>query len=102
MYNYLGKKNQIQRVIDKLKEDIMSCSAATTTFEPLIDEPYILCKSLLDFYIEDNMLNLYVYARSLDYSGKAYANLAMLTKILQEVSNGIKIPVGRIFNCKII
>ena len=96
LYNYMNKKNQIEWVINKLKKKPSSCSATITTFDPLNDESYIPCISLLDFYIENNVLNLYVYARSLDWGKKAYANLVMLTKILEEVSEGIDVPVGGI------
>lgn len=96
LYNYLDKKNQIDWVINKLKNDVDTCSATITTFEPLFDESYIPCISMLDFYIENGLLNLYVYARSLDWGGKAYANLVMLTKIMEEVSNSVNIPIGGI------
>lgn len=96
LYNYLDKKNQIKWVIDKLNTDVSTCSATITTFEPLTDESYIPCISMLDFYVEDNLLNLYVYARSLDWGEKAYANLAMLAQILREVSDGVNISVGGI------
>ena len=96
LYNYLDQKNQIDWVINRLNKKPSSCSVTITTFEPLIDESYIPCISLLDFYVENNKLNLYVYARSLDWGKKAYANLAMLTKILEEVSNGTNIEVGGI------
>lgn len=96
LYNYLDKKNQIDWVINKLKNDFDTCSATITTFEPLSDESYIPCISMLDFYIENGLLNLYIYARSLDWGGKAYANLAMLTKIMEEVSSATNIPVGGI------
>ena len=96
LYNYLDQKNQIDWVIQKINNDINTCSATITTFEPLTDESYIPCISMLDFYVENGLLNLYVYARSLDWGEKAYANLAMLTKIMQEVSAGINIAVGGI------
>lgn len=96
LYNYLDKKNQIDWVINKLKDDVDTCSATITTFEPLTDEAYVPCISMLDFYVENSVLNLYVYARSLDWGGKAYANLAMLTKIMKDVSKEINIPVGGI------
>lgn len=59
LYNYLDKKDQMKWVIDKLNDDINSCSATITTFEPLTDESYIPCISMLDFYVENNVLNLY-------------------------------------------
>lgn len=96
LYNYLGKKNQIEWVINKLKNDKLCCSATITTFEPLTDVSYIPCISMLDFYIEEGKLNMYVYARSLDWGSKAYVNLVMLTEILIKVSEEIKVPTGGI------
>lgn len=94
LYNYLGQKNQIDWVIHKLKTDKMSCSATITTFEPLTDISYIPCISMLDFYIENNQLDMYVYARSLDWGSKAYVNLSMLAEILSNVSKEIGIATG--------
>lgn len=96
LYNYLGQKNQIDWVVNKLKTDKMSCSATITTFEPLTDISYIPCISMLDFYIENNQLDMYVYARSLDWGSKAYVNLAMLAEILKNVSEEIGVPIGGI------
>jgi len=94
LYNYMNKKNQIEWVINRLKERRNTCSATITTFEPLVDEQYIPCVSMIDFYVENEILNMYVYCRSLDFGCKAYVNLVMLYNILKQVADAINIEVG--------
>ena len=94
LYNYMNQKNQIEWVINKLKNTRYTCSATITTFEPLTDEKYIPCVSMIDFYVENEKLNMYIYCRSLDFGSKAYVNLAMLYKILKQVANAINIEIG--------
>lgn len=94
LYNYMNQKNQIKWVIEKLKERRNTCSATITTFEPLTDEKYIPCVSMIDFYVEEEKLNMYIYCRSLDFGSKAYVNLVMLYKILKQVADAIEIGVG--------
>lgn len=95
-YSYMGKKNQIQWVIDRLRENPHTRSATLTTFEPLTDEGYIPCVSLLDFQEEDGGLNLTVYCRALDFGCKAYGNLVMLYTILKTVSEQTGMRQGRL------
>lgn len=94
LYNYMDKKNQIDWVINRLKNTKYTCSASITTFEPLTDEQYIPCVSMIDFYVENEQLNMYVYCRSLDFGCKAYVNLVMLYNILKQVAIEINIKVG--------
>lgn len=94
LYNYMNQKNQIEWVINRLKERRYTCSATITTFEPLVDEQYIPCVSMIDFYVENERLNMYVYCRSLDFGCKAYVNLVMLYNILKQVAEAINIEVG--------
>lgn len=94
LYNYMNQKNQIEWVINKLKDRRYTCSATITTFEPLTDEKYIPCVSMIDFYVENEKLNMYIYCRSLDFGSKAYVNLVMLYKILKQVADAIKINIG--------
>lgn len=94
LYNYMGSKNQIEWVINKLKSARNTCSATITTFEPMTDEKYIPCVSMIDFYVENKTLNMYVYCRSLDFGSKAYVNLVMLYNILKQVADEINIGVG--------
>lgn len=95
LFSYMGQKDQMQWVIRRLNETPHTRSAAITTFEPLTDEGYIPCVSLLDFQEEDGNLNLTVYCRALDFGCKAYINLVMLQTILQTVSEQTGMPRGR-------
>lgn len=96
LYNYMNKKNQIEWIINKLEKEKYTCSATITTFEPLTDEKYIPCVSMIDFYVENEKLNMYIYCRSLDFGSKAYVNLVMLYNILKQVANAINIEIGSI------
>jgi len=97
LFNYGGQGiNQIEKVIEKLKNKPESKSATITTFMPLVDSSYIPCVSLLDFFIRDNMLKLNVYARSLDFGKKAYGNLVALAKIQKQVALALGQPIGEI------
>ena len=94
LYNYMNEKNQINWVIERLKKQKNTCSATITTFEPLIDEKYIPCVSMIDFYVQEKVLNMYVYCRSLDFGCKAYVNLVMLYKLLNQVADEVNIRIG--------
>ena len=94
LYNYMNQKNQINWVIERLKKRKYTCSATITTFEPLTDDGYIPCVSMIDFYVENEQLNMYIYCRSLDFGCKAYVNLVMLYSILKQVSDEIDVKPG--------
>ena len=95
-YNYMNEKNQIEWLISRLKNNLPTRAATITTFEPLIDEEYIPCVSMIDFYVENNRIDMYVYCRSLDFGCKAYVNLVMLYKILKLIADSIHTEVGDI------
>lgn len=94
LYNYMNQKNQIKWVISRLRDRKYTCSATITTFEPLTDDKYIPCVSMIDFYVEDEKLNMYIYCRSLDFGSKAYVNLVMLYNILKQVADAVKLEIG--------
>jgi thymidylate synthase len=94
LFNYEGK-NQIQWVIDKLKEKPESKSATITTLMPNRDKGYIPCVSLLDFKIRDRKLILTVFCRSIDFGAKAYANMIALVKIQDMVSKQLDVKRGQ-------
>ena len=48
--------------------------ATITAFQPLTDRSSIPCVSLLDFLFTDGDLQLVVYAHSIDFATKGYAN----------------------------
>lgn len=101
LYKYGGKKNQIQWVIDKINEKKSTRSATITMLEPLTDFQYIPCISLIDFDVNDRVLDVYVYARALDFGGKAYANMICIKELLTEVSKKTNCKMGNMnFVCK--
>lgn len=103
LFNYCGTKNQIAWIVEKINADRFTRSASITTFEPLTDVNYIPCISMLDFDIEENTLNLYVYSRGLDFGNKAYGNMICIADILKLVAKQTKLCVGNIyFICKSI
>lgn len=101
LYKYGGEKNQIEWVIDKINNKRNVRSATITTFEPLTDSDYIPCISLLDFDVNDNVLDVYVYARALDFGGKAYANMICIKDLLADVAKDTNCLIGNMhFICK--
>jgi thymidylate synthase len=92
-YGQTGR-DQIAWVVERLRRDPESRSAAITTFQPLTDTSYIPCVSLLDFWIERAELELVVYAHSLDFGKKAYGNLIELTHLAEHVAKELDVPVG--------
>jgi thymidylate synthase len=89
-------RDQLRWVIERLKGDPESRSAAITTFEPLTDTAYIPCVSLLDFWIREGALALVVYAHSIDFGAKGYGNLAELALIQRQVADALERPVGEL------
>jgi thymidylate synthase len=97
LYDYAaGGRDQVQWVIDRLREDPTSRSATITTFEPLLDTTYIPCVSLLDFWIRDGFLDSIVYAHSIDFGAKGYGNLVELAYLMERIAEGLSLPVGRL------
>ena len=98
LYAYCGQKNQIGWVVKRLKENPEQRSCAITNFEPLTDELYIPCVSMLDFQKsleKDHVLDLYVYCRALDWGSKAYMNMVMLMSVLMNVCRETDMKPGR-------
>ena len=95
LFNYNDNNiNQIEFVINKLKNKKESKSATITTLNPNLKESYIPCISMLDFWIRDSKLQCIVYARSMDYGKKAYGNIIMIVKIMQMISERLNIRKG--------
>ncbi|MDP9092984.1 MAG: thymidylate synthase [Actinomycetota bacterium] len=97
LYDY-GRtgRNQLRWVIERLRSDPRSRSATITTFEPLSDTTYIPCISLLDFWLTDGGLQLAVYAHSVDFGAKGYANLIELASLHGEVARRLDAPAGNL------
>jgi thymidylate synthase len=97
LYNYDHRSvNQIEWVIERLKRDASSRSATITTFQPLTDTTYIPCVSLLDFYIENESLHLVVYAHSIDFGTKGFANLVELAYLQERVATALATEIGQL------
>lgn len=97
LYDYAaGGRDQVQWVIDRLRNDPTSRSATITTFEPLLDSTYIPCVSLLDFWIRGAELQAIVYAHSIDFGAKGYGNLVELAYLMERIASGLALSVGRL------
>jgi thymidylate synthase len=94
-YEHSGR-DQVQWVIDRLREDPASRSATITTFQPHTDTSYIPCVSLLDFWLPGDAVELVVYAHSIDFGAKGYGNLVELAALQQHVADALGLPVGRL------
>lgn len=64
--------------------------------EPLTDEGYIPCVSLLDFQKTGGKLDMTAYCCALDFGCKAYVNLVMLHLIQKEIAEKTGIPCGKL------
>jgi thymidylate synthase len=89
-------RDQLEWVIDRLAADPSSRSATITTFEPLLDTSYIPCVSMLDFWIPDAAVEQVVYAHSIDFGAKGYANLVQLAELQHHVAARLGRPAGRL------
>ena len=97
LFNYANQGlDQLQWIIEKLKDNPESRSATLTTFMPLTDTSYIPCISLLDFWVPAQKLELVVYAHSLDFGKKAYGNLVELAHLQHRVANQLNRSVGNL------
>jgi thymidylate synthase len=92
-YAHSGR-DQIKWVSQRLLDDPTTRSATITTFQPLTDTSYIPCVSLLDFYLVDGRIELAVYAHSIDFGAKGFANLVELASLQEEVAHNVGSPVG--------
>ena len=89
-------RDQIDWVVERLAADASTRSATITTFEPLLDTSYIPCVSMLDFWVPDESVDLVVYAHSIDFGAKGYANLVQLAELQAIVARRLGRAVGRL------
>lgn len=94
-YDHTGR-DQVAWVIDRLRRDPSSRSATITTFQPHTDVSYIPCVSMLDFWLPAGRVELVVYAHSIDFGAKGYANLVELAALQHHVAAGLGVPAGRL------
>ncbi len=89
-------RDQLDWVAARLRDDPSSRSATITTFEPLLDSSYIPCVSMLDFWIPEQAVDLVVYAHSIDFGAKGYANLIQLAQLQSDVASQLGRDRGRL------
>jgi len=94
-YEHSGR-DQVRWAIDRLRADPASRSAAITTFQPHTDTAYIPCISMLDFWLPGGAVELVVYAHSIDFGAKGYANLVELASLQRHVADALGRPAGRL------
>jgi len=95
LYDYAhAGRDQIRWVIDRLAANPWARDAAVTTFQPLTDTSYTPCVSLLDFWLLKGDLQLAVYAHSIDFGTKGYANLVELAALQARVAGDLGGGVG--------
>jgi thymidylate synthase len=92
-YAHVGR-DQVRWVIDRLDANPSARDATITTFQPLTDTGYIPCISLLDFWLVEGKLQLSVYAHSIDFGTKGYANLVELAALQTRVAGDLGVGVG--------
>jgi hypothetical protein len=94
-YEHSGR-DQVAWVIDRLRRDPATRSAAITTFQPHTDTTYIPCVSLLDFWLPGGAVELVCYAHSIDFGAKGYGNLVELAWLQRHVAASLERPAGRL------
>jgi thymidylate synthase len=95
LYDYAhAGRDQIRWVVDRLAANPRARDATVTTFQPLTDTTYIPCVSLLDFWLVEGKLQLAVYAHSIDFGTKGYANLVELATLQTRVAGDLGVGMG--------
>jgi thymidylate synthase len=95
LYDYAHTgRDQIRWVIARIAANPSTRDATITTFQPLTDSSYIPCVSLLDFWLLNGALQLEVYAHSIDFGTKGYANLVELTALQTRVAEDLGVAIG--------
>ncbi|HKC18876.1 MAG TPA: thymidylate synthase [Candidatus Dormibacteraeota bacterium] len=92
-YGHTGR-DQIRWVVDRIRANPSTRDATITTLQPLTDTSYIPCVSLLDFWLFHGALQLEVYAHSIDFGTKGYANLVELAVLQARVAGELGAVVG--------
>jgi len=90
LFAYHGT-DQIQWIIDRLKQKPAAKSATISMLQTAGSESYIPCISLLDFKIRNEKLWLTAACRSLDFGKKALLNMVNLAQIANYVASKVSI-----------
>lgn len=92
-----AKINQIEFIINKLKQKPETKSATITCLFPQEDfqkGAHIPCITLLDFKLRDNRLNMTVCLRSQDIGKKIYGDALALGKLMENVAKKLNVSTG--------
>src|SRR5258708_31777302 len=92
-YAHTGR-DQVRWVIDRLAANPSARDATVPTLQPLTDTSYIPCVSLLDFWLLGGELQLAVYAHSVDFGTKGYANLVELAALQARAGFDLGVGIG--------
>jgi len=95
LYDYAhAGHDQIRWAIDRLAANPAARDATVTTLQPLTDTSYVPCVSLLDFWLVKGLVQFAVYAHSIDFGTKGYANLVELAALQTHVARELGAGVG--------
>jgi thymidylate synthase len=91
-----GETNQINYIIEKLKQQVTSRRAIATTWIPPVDEKRVdvPCLQLIQFLIRDNKLEMFVVFRSEDMLSGFGQNIYGLTALQKYIADELDIKVG--------
>lgn len=93
LFNYNGV-NQIEKIINKLKNNKESKSATIDLMDPLKDGKHVPCICTLDFKIRDNKVQCSAFFRSQDAGKKIYADIISLGALTNMVAKGTNLEAG--------
>jgi thymidylate synthase len=92
--------DQIQYIINKLKEQPTSRRGIAVTIQPVIDEVRkdIPCLQFVQCWIEDDKLNIYVLFRSEDILGASNPNMYGIHKLQSYIAQNIGCKLGKYYH----
>ena len=101
LQNYQGR-NQLNDIVNRLKQDMGGNRAVAVTFNPFIDNERddIPCLQLIQAIVRDDKLILSVYFRSNDLYGAFPSNMMFLTYLGMKIANELDVKFDYIdYHC---
>ena len=101
LQNYQGR-NQLNDIVNRLKQDMGGNRAVAVTFNPFIDNERddIPCLQLIQALVRDDKLILSVYFRSNDLYGAFPSNMMFLTYLGMKIANELDVKFDYIdYHC---
>ena len=96
----LNHNNQLNKVIERLKEDPDTRQAWVSVWDPSIDPNYlggisrVPCSLGYGFQIRDGQLNMHYVMRSCDFVTHFQNDVYLAVKLLEYVAKELNVPVG--------